>query len=89
MFNDPFANTLESVVAPASDCFPISPNDNDDLPKATKALFIGTGGDVVLRPVSGNADVTFRNLPDGSILDVRVRAVRANGTSASNLVGLA
>ncbi len=89
MLNDPFANTLESVVAPASDCFAISPNDTDDLPKATKALFVGTGGDVVLRPVSGTTDVTFRNLPDGSILDVRVRAVRASGTSAANLVGLA
>lgn len=89
MFNDPYANTLESVVAPAADCFPISPNDNNDLPKATKALFVGTGGDIVLRSVSGSADVTFRNLPDGSILDVRVRAVRATGTSAANLVGLA
>lgn len=89
MFNDPFANTLESVVAPASDCFPIAPNDSSDVPKATKALFVGTGGDIVLRSVSGAADVTFRNLPDGSILDVRVRAVRATGTSASNLVGLA
>ncbi len=89
MLNDPFANTTESVVAPASDCFPIAPNDSGDLPKATKALFIGSGGDVVLRPVSGDADVTFRNLPDGSILDVRVRAVRATGTSAANLVGLA
>ena len=89
MLNDPFANTLESVVAPAADCFPITPNDTGDLPKATKALFVGTGGDVVLRSVSGAADVTFRNLPDGSILDVRVRAVRASGTSAANLVGLA
>ena len=89
MLNDPFAHTIESVVAPASDCFAISPNDLEDLPKATKALYIGTGGDVVLRPVSGTQDVTFRNLPDGSILDVRVRAIRASGTSAANLVGLA
>jgi hypothetical protein len=89
MLNDPFANTLESVVAPAADCFVITPNDTDDLAKATKAIFVGTGGDVVLRSVSGAADVTFRNLPDGSILDVRVRAIRASGTSAANIVGLA
>ncbi|NQX94812.1 MAG: hypothetical protein HRT64_07845 [Erythrobacter sp.] len=89
MFNDPFSNTLESVVAPASDCFAITPHDTDDLPKATKALFIGVGGDVVLQPVSGSGDITFRNLPDGSVLDVRVRAIRATGTTAANLVGLA
>ena len=89
MLNDPFANTIESVVTPAADCFPITPSDTDDLAKATKAIFVGTGGDVVLRSVSGAADVTFRNLPDGSILDVRVRAIRASGTSAANIVGLA
>lgn len=89
MFNDPYADTLESVVAPASDCFSITPNDSGDLPKATKALFIGVGGDVVLRPVSGDTDITFRNLPDGSVLDVRVRAVRSTGTTAANLIGLA
>jgi len=89
MFNDPFAKSIESVVAPASDCFAITPNDAEDLPMATKALFVGVGGDVVLRPVAGSADVTFRNLPDGSILDVRVRAIRVTGTTAANLVGLA
>lgn len=89
MLNDPFAKSIESVVAPASDCFAITPNDVDDLPMATKALFIGVGGDVVLRPISGDADVTFRNLPDGSVLDVRVRAIRVTGTTAANLVGLA
>lgn len=89
MLNDPFAHTLESVVAPAADCFVITPDDTGDLPKATKALFIGTGGDIVLRSVAGTGDVTFRNLPDGSILDVRVRAIRATGTSAANPVGLA
>ena len=89
MFNDPFANAAQSVIAPSSDCFPITPNDSTDLPKATKALFVGTGGDVLLRPVSGSEDILFRNLPDGSILDVRVRAVRATGTSAADLVGLA
>lgn len=89
MLKDPFANALESVVAPATDCFAIAPDDNAELPSATKALFIGVGGDIVLRPVAGDTDVTFRNLPDGSVLDVRVRAIRASGTTASNLVGLA
>ncbi|MEM7703264.1 MAG: hypothetical protein AAF251_15105 [Pseudomonadota bacterium] len=89
MIKDPFANALESVVAPATDCFAITPDDSADLTTATKALFVGVGGDVVLRPVAGDTDVTFRNLPDGSVLDVRVRAIRSTGTTAGSLVGLA
>jgi len=33
--------------------------------------------------------VTFRNVPAGYILDVRAVAVRATGTSATAIVGLA
>ena len=67
----------------------MTPSDADDLPMATKALYIGTGGDLTLRSVESPADVTFRNLPDAAIIDVRVRAVRATGTTAGDIVALA
>lgn len=89
MFKDPFEDAGNSVVAPAADCFEILPNDTSDLAKATKAVFVGIGGDLVIRSVDGQQDVTFRNLADGSILDVRLRAVRLTGTTAGNLIGLA
>ncbi len=57
--------------------------------RCTKALFIGTGGDLVAGAVGGSADVTFRNLADGAILDVRLQYVRASGTTATDIVGLA
>lgn len=84
-----FADYADSPLAPALDCFAVTPSDTMELPKVTKALYIGEGGDVVLRTAKGSADVTFRNLPSGSTLDVRVRAVRATGTTAASLVGLA
>jgi hypothetical protein len=90
MFIDPFRHSADSPLAPAEACFPIEPSDTEDLPRATKALYIGTSGDVALVPVrGGDAEVIFRNLAAGSILDVRVRAVRATGTTAADLVGLA
>lgn len=89
MFKDPFAHTGNSVIAPAADCFDITPDDTSELAKATKAIFVGSGGDLVARSVDGAQDVTFRNLADGSILDVRLRAVRSTGTTAGNLIGLA
>ena len=88
MFEDPFQNFANSLVAPAEHCFAITPDDDADLISGTKALFVGTGGDVTLRAVASDADVVFRNLPDGSIIDVRVQAVRATGTSAADIVGL-
>ena len=41
-------NSHDSPVAPAESCFAIEPDDAADLPRATKALFIGSGGDLVL-----------------------------------------
>ena len=89
MFIDPFQNSADSLVAPCSDCFEITPADGEDLPQATKAIYIGQGGDITLRAIGADTDVTFRNTISGSILDIRVRAVRSTGTSAGNLVGLA
>lgn len=89
MTDDPFRALTDSPMAPASRCFAIVPSDSEDLQLATKALYVGQAGDVTLRSVRGSADVTFRNIPAGATLDVRVCAVRATGTTASDLVGLA
>lgn len=89
MSADSFSGYADSLTAPASNCFAIAPSDTVELTIVTKALYVGTGGDVVLRPVNGSADVTFRNVPDGGIIDVRTRAVRAAGTTAADIVGLA
>lgn len=87
--SDPFSSSSDSVIAPARHAFPIAPDNISDLPSFTKALYIGTGGAIVLRAVGSDADVTFTNVQDGSILDVRCRAIRAAGTTATGIVGLA
>lgn len=86
---DTFQSTADSLISPATICFAIVPADGGELTQVTKALYVGTGGDIALRPLDGTADVTFRNVPDGAVLDVRVRAVRATGTTAADIVGLA
>jgi len=89
MIDDPFRAQSDTAMAPAERCFAIMPDDSADLAMATKAIYVGQAGDVVLRSVNGGADVTFRNVPAGATLDVRVRAVRATGTTAADIVGLA
>ena len=86
---NPFEQYADTPTAPALNCFAITPDDAAELALVTKAIYVGEAGDVVLRSVQGNTDVTFRNVPEGYILDVRVLAVRATGTTAGSLIGLA
>lgn len=86
---DVFEQLSVSSITPSDNCFPIAPNDNAELPYLTKAIYIGSGGDLVLLIGNSPTPVTFRNTVAGSILDVRVRAVRSTGTTAGDLVGLA
>lgn len=88
MPKDNFQSSSDSLIAPANNAFEIAPHDAQELSAVTKALYIGTGGDVIVRLLEGTNDVTFRNLQDGSILDIRAVAVRATGTTASDIVGL-
>ena len=89
MPKDNFQSSSDSLIAPAQFCFEVTPSDSQELQVVTKAIYVGEGGDVTLLAVDNATDVTFRNVPAGSILDVRVAAVRATGTSASQIVGLA
>lgn len=89
MQTDAFKGITDSPIAPAEYCFAISPSDTAELERATKALYVGTAGDVTLTSVRGNGPVTFANVPSGAILDVRTKAVLTTGTTASDIVGLA
>ena len=86
---DHFEYTTDSVIAPARQLFDISPQNGTDLPVATKAIYVGSGGDVAIRPVDGQAVVVLRNVVGGTVLAIRAAAIEATGTTASDLVGLA
>jgi len=85
---DSFKNAADSLISPAKDAFRITPHDQDNLPTVAKAVYVGTGGDIVLRAVDSALDVRFANVAAGAILPIRVLAVRLTGTTASDIVGL-
>lgn len=89
MTTDAFASHSAATVDPARSAFPIVPHDSDELSVLPRAIYIGTGGTLVLRAVDSAADTIFKNLASGQILDVRARFVRATGTTSADLVGLA
>ncbi|MCC6827737.1 MAG: hypothetical protein IT550_05865 [Novosphingobium sp.] len=84
--SDPFSTHADSAFSSARAPYAVVPHDANPLPIVPKGIYVGTGGDVVLRGVAGAADVTYRNLPDASYIAVRASHVRATGTTASNLV---
>ena len=84
--SDGFHRNTDTVFAPARSAFAVVPDDEDELPRVPKGIFVGTGGDVTLRAVDSGADVVYRNLPDASYIAVRVSHVRATGTTATDMV---
>jgi len=86
---DTFGNFTETVSAPSRRPFAVTPSDSVELTFIPKALYIGTGGTVILRGIDGGEDVTFKNVANGQILDVRAQFVRATGTTAADIVALA
>lgn len=87
MPSDRFNAYADSPDAPASHAFAIAPSDSAELPAVTKAIYVGSSGDVMLRPLRAAADVIYRNVPEGAYLTIRASHVRATGTTAGDLVG--
>ena len=85
---DQFSNSADQVSAPAMRAVAVTPHDTNALGDIPKALYIGTGGTLVARGVRDSGDVTFANLPDGSVLPFRASHVRATGTTAADIVAL-
>ncbi len=84
---DRFSTYRGGLTAPAEHAFAITPHESNALEEVTRGIWVGTGGNVVCRLVSSGADVSFANVPDGTMLPVRASHVRATST-ASGLVGL-
>ncbi len=84
---DPFSSHSAGLESPATHGFAVSPSDSADLADVIRALYVGGSGNVAVTLLSG-ADVRLTGVAGGTLLPLRVRAVRATGTTATSLVGL-
>lgn len=84
---DRFANSEASLSGPASSGFSILPSDVNALPETTRALYVGAGGSLSMRMLSGET-LTLSNVTSGSLLPLRVTHVFATGTTAGAIAGL-
>lgn len=74
-------------LAASIEYFAVTPSDSTVFAGATRQLFIGGAGDVVVRRLNGT-NVTFTSVPAGSKLDIQCDQVRSTGTTATLIVAL-
>ncbi len=65
----------------------VTPSDSTVLPANVRALYVGTGGTLVVTDQAGT-DATFSNVPTGALLPIRATKVKATGTTASTIIAL-
>jgi hypothetical protein len=83
-----FSKHQIAVMTPATHAFAITPHDANELSNVTRAIYVGGAGDVTAVLMDDTAAVTFKAVPAGAVLSVRVKQVKATGTTATHLVGL-
>ena len=73
--------------SPATQAFSVSPHDTNELSNVTRAIYVGSGGDIVLVTVGGDT-VTLVGVLGGAIYPVRAKIIKSTGPTATSLVGL-
>jgi hypothetical protein len=84
-----FGSFSTGLKDPAVHAFAITPSDTTDMTYVTRKIWVGVGGavDVTLITLGGET-VTFKNVPSGTLLEIRATRVMSTGTGATYLLGL-
>ena len=85
--SEKYQGRADDITSPARGGFAITASDSTDLIVETRAIYVGSAGDLVAVLASGD-EVTFVGLAGGTVLPVRALRIKATGTSAGDLVGL-
>ena len=88
--DQPFDRFLHEALppdGPATRAFAITPSNTAYLPEVSRSLWIGAAGDVEVEHLgTPGVAITYRNVQ--GLLPVRVVRVRAENTTASQIVGM-
>jgi hypothetical protein len=82
---DHFKTHATGMSDPIENAATVTPDDANDLADTTRALFVGTGGNLRVTLVSGDI-VTFPNAGAGWH-PLRVNRIWSTGTTATDIVG--
>jgi len=84
---DQFSAHATSLESPASGAKTLIPSDSMDLSHVTRAIYVGSGGDLTVTMKEGG-NATFKNMVGGTVIAIRVVRVLAAGTTATDIVGM-
>lgn len=84
---DSFSSFPTTPISPARSASVVAPNDDDDLPHISRALYVGQGGALAVEMADGDT-VIFEAVPTGALLPIRAAKVRASGTTAASILSL-
>lgn len=84
---DHYVGFSSGLEAPAVGLLEVTTSDTEPLTVLTRALMVGTDGDVSVVMADGSSG-TLRSLKSGVPYPVRVKQVRSTGTTATGIVGL-
>lgn len=85
---DQYRTAGRGITFPAEKAYAITPTDDVELGAVTRGIWVGGAGDLAVIMKGDTAVVTFSGVVAGSLLPLRVKEVRATGTTATNLVGV-
>lgn len=77
-----------STNASSGSAFAITPNNNYEYDKPTRAIYVGGAGDLTVVMAVNGKTVTFTAVPGGTVLPIAVSKVRSTDTTATAIVGL-
>lgn len=84
---DSFSRFQTHDVSPVTNAVAVTPHNTNELSYVSRALYVGTGGDIAVT-MQDSGSVTFVDVPTGTLLPIRVKIVKATGTTASDIVAL-
>ena len=76
-----------SLTDPIESAFVVTPDDNTDLIRDTRGVYVGSSGDLRVDLV-GEVTTVFSGLAAGIIHPIRVRKVYSTGTDAASILGV-
>lgn len=77
-----------SDIEPGRSPVAITKSDTTVYEPALRAFYVGTTGDVAILAPGAESAVTFKAVPAGAIIPVKVAKIMSTGTDASDIVGL-
>lgn len=82
---DPYDSYQPGLESPIFGAESVTPDDEDEFDRPSRALYVGTGGNISVLMHNG-VEITYTNVPDGSWMPLRCRRVNATGTNATDIV---